>query len=72
LLTTVDPQQFDGWFVEPAGGCFEWFGSRIKPKGSIVEPTVNALRKPNGALGFFFFFFFFIFMNYLALNYMAF
>jgi hypothetical protein len=45
LLTTVAPQQFNWWSVEPVGGHFWWFGSTIEPKGSIVEPTVNALSE---------------------------
>jgi hypothetical protein len=45
LLTTVAPQQFVEALVEPDGRHFLVFGSTIKPKGSIVEPTTNALRK---------------------------
>jgi hypothetical protein len=43
LLTTVAPQQFVEALVEPDGRHFLVFGSTIKPKGSIVEPTTNAL-----------------------------
>jgi hypothetical protein len=43
LLSTVAPHHFAEEIVEPAGACFWLFGSTIKPKGSIVEPTVNAL-----------------------------
>jgi hypothetical protein len=32
-------------FAEADGGDFWLFGSTIEPKGSIVEPTVNALTK---------------------------
>ena len=44
MLTTVAPQQFVRAFVEPDGRDFLVFGSTIKPFGSIVEPTMNALR----------------------------
>jgi hypothetical protein len=44
LLTTVASQQFVEAFVEPDGRDFLVFGSTIKSKGSIVEPTINALR----------------------------
>jgi hypothetical protein len=43
LLSTVAPHHFAESFVEAAGDEFCLFGSTIKPKGSIVEPTVNAL-----------------------------
>jgi hypothetical protein len=44
LLSTVAPHHFAEEIVEPAGACFWLFGSAIEPKGSIVEPTVNALN----------------------------
>jgi hypothetical protein len=44
LLTTIAPQQFVEALVDPDGRHFLVFGSTIKPKGSIVEPTTNALR----------------------------
>jgi hypothetical protein len=44
LLSTVASHHFAESFVEAAGDEFCLFGSTIEPKGSIVEPTVNALR----------------------------
>jgi hypothetical protein len=43
LLSTVAPHHFAEPFVEPTANDFWVFGSTIEPKGSIVEPTVNAL-----------------------------
>jgi hypothetical protein len=45
LLSTVAPHHFAEPFVEPTANDFWLFGSTIEPKGSIVEPTVNALRR---------------------------
>jgi hypothetical protein len=43
LLSTVAHHHFTELFAEPDGDDFWLFGSTIKPFGSIVEPTVNAL-----------------------------
>jgi hypothetical protein len=44
LLSTVAPHHFAKPFAEADGDDFWLFGSTIEPKGSIVEPTVNALN----------------------------